>query len=559
MNLSSKNKLVILLIFIIAFLLRIYGLNWDDNNHLHPDERFLTMVVSEIKLPHSLSQYFNTATSPLNPYNYPQYQFFVYGTFPIFLTKILAILFNLDNYNHITLLGRVLSALFDSGNVILLYFIAKKFLKKYCVYLPSVFYTFLVLPLQLSHFFAVDTFLTFFILLTFTLFSYNLFPFAFFVFGLALSCKISALYFTPIIFLFLLKKFLPSKDKFSFLLLTIFSSLLTLLAFRIFQPYAFTNIFKINPLFIDNLKTLANFSSPDVYYPPGVQWINRFRLLNSLVNLGVWGLGIPLIILIFLLVIIFLKKPKLKFNLSFIIFSWIFLLYLYQGSQFSHSMRYFLPIYPFICIILVSLLSHLKIKKFFIILVLIFNLVYAIAFLSIYSRPNSRVEASNWMGKNIPKGSVLSSEYWDDALPLGYSEYQNISLPLFDPDSEEKWEKINQSLDQIDYLIMSSNRLWASIPRVPNKYPLASKFYNNLFSEKLNFEKIKEFNSYPGFSISFLKSCFYFGPTNYPGIKNTWFSVDNNCLYPGIYFRDDTAEEAFTVYDHPKVLIFEKK
>ena len=205
MKLFYKNNLLILLIFIIAFLLRIYGLNWDDNNHLHPDERFLTMVISDIKLPSSFLEYFNTNTSPLNPYNYPQYQFFVYGTFPLFLTKILAVLLHLDDYDHITLLGRVLSAIFDSGNIILLYFIAKKFLKNYYVYIPSVFYTFLVLPLQLSHFFAVDTFLNFFILLTFTLFSYNLFYLAFFAFGLALACKISALYFVPIIFLFLLR------------------------------------------------------------------------------------------------------------------------------------------------------------------------------------------------------------------------------------------------------------------------------------------------------------------------------------------------------------------
>lgn len=558
MKLFFKNKIIIFLVFLIAFFFRIYGLNWDDNNHLHPDERFLTMVTSDIKLPSSFSEYFNTNTSPLNPYNYPQYQFFVYGTFPIFLTKALAVFFNLDNYNHITLLGRVLSALFDSGNVILLYFIAKKLSKNYYVYLPSVSYIFLVLPLQLSHFFAVDTFLTFFILLTFTLFSYNLFPLAFFAFGLALSCKISALYFAPIIFLFLLKKYLSSKNKFSFLLFTIFFSLLTLLAFRIFQPYTFTNLLKINPLFIDNLKALTNFSRPDIYYPPGVQWINRLPLLNSIENTGIWGLGLTVSFsLLFLFLCFITKKFKIQFNDLFIIFFWIIFLFIYQSIQSVHSMRYFLPIYPFICLIFVALLSCLKIKKAIIIFVLILNSLYSIAFISIYSRPNSRVQASNWINQNIPMGSVLSSEYWDDALPLGYSEYQNISLPLFDPDTEEKWEKINQSLDQIDYLIMSSNRLWASIPRVPEKYPQASEFYKNLFAEKLNFRKIKEFNSYPGFSLPFLKSCFYFGPTNYPGIKNNWFSVDKNCSYPGIYLRDDTAEEAFTVYDHPKVLIFE--
>jgi hypothetical protein len=553
MSNSFKNKVIIIFIFIIALLLRIYGLNWDSNNHLHPDERFLTMVATDIKLPSSVSEYLNTALSPLNPYNYPQYQFFVYGTFPLFLTKILAVLLHLDNYNQITLLGRLLSAVFDSGNVLLLYFIARKFLKSFYVFLPSVIYTFLLLPIQLSHFFAVDTFLNFFILLTFTLFSYNFFALAFFVFGLALACKISALYFLPIIFLFLIKK----KNLHSILASSLLF-LVSILAFRLFQPYSFTGPFTINPIFIENLKTLASFSKPDIYFPPGVQWLNRFPLLNSLKNIGVWGLGFAIFMPLIFLLFRFIAKFKFKFNLIFIISAWIILLFTYQSVQFVHSMRYFLVIYPFLCLIFVALLSRFKVKKILIIFILILNSIYSLSFLSIHSRPNSRVQASGWIVNNIPTNSTLSSEYWDDALPLGYSGYENISLPLYDPDTPEKWEKINQSLNRIDYLIMSSNRLWASIPRVPDKYPLTSKFYDDLFSEKLNFTKIKEFNSYPGFSLSFLKSCLYFGPTNYPGIKNTWFSIDKNCSYPGIYLRDDTSEEAFTVYDHPKVLIFQK-
>jgi len=222
-------------------------------------------------------------------------------------------------------------------------------------------------------------------------------------------------------------------------------------------------------------------------------------------------------------------------------------------------MRYFLLIYPFVCLAFTALLSQFKIKKSTITFILILNLIYPLAFLSIYSRPNSRVQATTWINQNISQDSVISSEYWDDALPLGYSNYQSESLAFFDPDIDEKWLKINDSLNKIDYLIMSSNRLWASIFRLPDKYPIASKFYADLFSEKLNFVPYQRFVSYPGFSLSFLKSCFYFGPTNYPGLKTSWFSVDKNCSYPGIYLRDDTAEEAFTVYDHPQVLIFAKQ
>ncbi|MBU1117707.1 hypothetical protein KKD37_01965 [Patescibacteria group bacterium] len=550
MKIFSKQKIIIILIFLFALILRLSNINWDSDNHLHPDERFLTMVTNDISLPSSLIQYFDSATSPLNPYNYPQYQFFVYGTFPLFLTKILAVFLNLNNYNQIAILGRALSALFDSGNIVLLYLISKKILKSFYIYLPSLFYSVLILPLQLSHFFAVDTFLSFFLLLTFAFFSYQLFIPAFIFFGLALACKISALYFVPVILLFLVKK--PKK---------IIYFVFTFIAFRIFQPYVFSSLFAPNSLFIANIKTLTSFSDPNAFYPPGVQWLNRIPLLNSFKNLTIWGLGLPLSFSLIFFLFRFLLKSKIEFrlNLPFIISFWTLFLFIYQGSQHVHTMRYFLPIYSSICLVFTLLLSHLKINKTIIFFIFFLSSIYAFSFLSIYSRPNSRVQASYWIKNNIPQNSVLSSEYWDDALPLGYSSFQSISLPLFDPDTPQKWAQINYSLDQIDFLVLSSNRLWATIPRVPDKYPIASKFYNNLFSQNTNFVKLTEFNSYPGFSIPQIKSCYYFGPSNFPGVKNSWFSVDKDCYYPGLYLRDDTAEEAFTVYDHPKVLIFSKQ
>jgi hypothetical protein len=551
-----KEKLFLFSIFVLALLLRTYGLNWDQNQHLHPDERFLTMVSTTIKLPSSISQYFDTTSSPLNPYNYKDYQFFVYGTFPLFLTKIIAEILHLSDYNSIVLVGRFLSALFDSFNIITLYFLSKLIFKK-LLYLPSILYTFCVLPLQLSHFFAVDTYLTFFILLTFTLLSYNLFVLAAIVFGLGLACKISAIYFVPIIGLFLIKKF----KKIVYFLPIVF------ITFRIFQPYAFISLFKINPLFISNLKTLESFSSPSVWFPPAVQWLNRIPLLYSLQNIVIWGLGLPISLLLFFLLITKFKSIcNIKKN-YFVVLSlaWILLLYFYQGSQFSHNMRYFLPIYPFIFIILTYLLSLIKLPKI-VFIIFFLNFIWSLSFLSIYSKPHSRVQASQWIYQNISSESSITNEYWDDPLPLSLighnpNQYRGAMLSLYDPDTPSKWQVINQQINQADYLFLTSNRLWASIPRVPQKYPQTSIFYNNLFDENLNFSRLNRFVSYPGFNLSFLSACYYLGPSNYPYKQknNTWFEIDKNCNYKGIYFRDDLAEESFTVYDHPQVLIFKKK
>ena len=56
-------------ILLLAGVLRLTGLNWDENQHLHPDERCLTMVENSLEWPKSLTEYFDTAVNPLNPYN----------------------------------------------------------------------------------------------------------------------------------------------------------------------------------------------------------------------------------------------------------------------------------------------------------------------------------------------------------------------------------------------------------------------------------------------------------------------------------------------------------
>jgi len=520
-----KTKITLLFIFIFALGLRLYGLNWDSGTHLHPDERFLTMVATDIKLPDSISQYFDTSSSPLNPGNYPNYQFFVYGTFPLFITKLFAVIFNLDNYENIVLVGRILSAFFDAGIIIILYKLTKRFLAPFL-------YATIVLPIQLSHFFAVDTFLTFFILLSFYLLTKKRFIFAGITFGLALACKISALYFLPIIILYLI----INKN-----LVTSYLFLVTLLVFRLFQPYAFTSLFNLNPVFVKSLHDIQSLSVPSIYFPPSVQWMTKIKLLFPLQNIIIFGLG-PLS-----LSLIFIKKIKLNL-INILSLIWIVILFFYQGTQPVFTMRYFLPIYPFIILIISQIIPQ-KLLKF----ILIPHLVTCYLFLTIYSVPHSRVQASDWINQHISPNSVLSTELWDDALPLNNINYKIETLSITGPDTPEKWQKINDQLKSIDYIVLSSNRSWASVPTVPNLLPDTNNFYKKLFSQI----PLIEINSYPGLRLP-IKNCYYFGPTNMPN-NNSWFAVNHNCNYPGIYLRDDLAEEAFSVYDHPKVLIFQNK
>ncbi len=150
----------VLLILVLAAggYLRFVGVNWDSDQHLHPDERFLTMVEDGIKPVQNLAEYFNTSLSTLNPNNNPSFGFFVYGTLPIFIVRYIAQWLGQADYNHFNLVGRQLSALFDLITVALVYLIAARLYHKRLALLAAAFAAFAVLPIQLSHFFTVDTF-----------------------------------------------------------------------------------------------------------------------------------------------------------------------------------------------------------------------------------------------------------------------------------------------------------------------------------------------------------------------------------------------------------------
>jgi len=162
-----------------------------------------------------------------------------------------------------------------------------------------------------------------------------------------------------------------------------------------------------------------------------------------------------------------------------------------------------------------------------------------------------------YLGPNsvILSGSAVAVETdWDDGLPLrldgkdGYGGiYQgNLNFQMYWNDDESKLNRFYDTLNQSEYIFISSNRQWGTTTRVPEKYPLTSQFYDSLmgcpdthdiywcyslakpdmFKGELGFELIKVFESYP--------------------------TIGNYTL------NDQFAEEAFTVYDHPKVLIFKK-
>ena len=92
--------LLLALALLVGAWFRFTGLDWDAGTHLHPDERHITITTAQIQWPESIAQYFDTETSPLNPYN-QGIGSFVYGTLPMFVTKAAAGIVDKDAYDDV--------------------------------------------------------------------------------------------------------------------------------------------------------------------------------------------------------------------------------------------------------------------------------------------------------------------------------------------------------------------------------------------------------------------------------------------------------------------------
>lgn len=547
------KKILLLLIVPVAIFFRFYDLNWDQGQHLHPDERFLTMVGTAMKSPSSLGDYLNPQTSTFNPANIG-YQFYVYGIFPVTLNKLLALSFNADTYGDFTILGRAISAFADLLVVLLVFKTLELLEKKHKLnqqikYWGALFYAIAVLPMQLSHFFAVDTFLNTFVFaslycaLRLSLTQHRrwlLLSGAFF--GLAIGSKATAVLILPLLIYFMVVTYAHHHQHLRKNLLaitgnTVIFGFTAYVVARIADPYLFqsSNFFdpRVSKLLLDNLKQLNAWSKPEAWYPPGVQWIHKLPVIFALQNLVFFGIGIGFALFVLAGLYFIIKRYRSTELFVFVI--WAILFFLYQSVQITKTMRYFLLVYPFLAMFTgVGFTLLLKNRSILTkALAFLFVLIWPLLFFSIYTKPHSRVTASQWITMNIPNGSIILTESWDDALPLPLESpiiktYTNLQLPVFDPDSAQKWDKMNMLLNQGDYLILSSNRGWGSIPTVPERYPQMKRFYTDLFAGRTPYKKVAEFTSYP--SLTYL------------GIS--------------VSINDDWSEEAFTVYDHPKVIIF---
>ena len=527
-------SILFLYVLVAASYFRFSGLFWGENQYLHPDERFLVWVGSDISPVKNLSEYFNTAESSLNPHN-RGHGFYVYGTLPMFLARyVVEGVFGHSGFDEMTQVGRALSSLADLVTVLLVYLVAKRLYDQRVAVLAAAFSAAAVLQIQQSHFFTMDTFIT--------MFSFLAFYFAVLVvtsgtkeassqeeqiepdldeenayeirsrswvkdfffdplflpslgFGIALGMAVaSKLNAAPMALVLpaamLIHVFAQPPEKrerraLQAIVYLMIAAFVSLLVFRIFQPYAFSGPgffgVKPNPQWVQNITEQRAQSSRNVDFPPAMQWARR-SIWFSFQNMVEWGLGLPLGIVAWAGFLwagwrLFMdRRNGASSRISHaLIWGWTAFYFTWQSLQFNPTMRYELPIYPTLVIFaawcIVALYdrgkaaikdyrqesalddrSHRWVKPAAIVLggaVLLATYAYAFAFSQIYARPITRVAASRWIYQNIPGPINLPIQtgtgVYNQIVPFPYNLRVSAQLPystIFTPKAAGKLSQI---------------------------------------------------------------------------------------------------------------------
>jgi hypothetical protein len=558
---ASKNKDQRLFFFFLVLLglvggaLRFYNLNWDSGHYFHPDERNVVTAVYNLDIP-----------KQLNP------RFFSYGSFPFYLYKasIQAIAWFNKNPSWgaggatINIVGRTWSAFFGTLSIFLIYLLTRELIphqRKSFDFglLAATIFAFTPFLIQSAHYSTTESLLVFFItLISFLTLKYIQKPRLKTLFFLivnsaaAVATKVSGLSFLmiPVLAFSLLITRQKSKRRYYLISLIIFS-LGTVCMFFVFSPYTLLDYFHFKAA----LDYESGVALGRLQVPYTLQFFKTtpflFQLKSMFFTLG------PLVTLAGLIgFLLFLKKSLFSKKIQALPFLTFFTTYfLYVGSWYAKQVRYFVPLYPYFIIFtaflffaakdnIMAIRNKVKRKRLtlawqaLVIITTSTSILHGLAFFSIYTRTQTRVAASQWIFDQIPPKAKIYTEHWDDSLPLPLKKYPSPSqyeieqLAIYDQDDEQKRQYYATKLSQGDYIILCSRRLWGTLIHLEEKYPLTARYYQLLFSEKMGFKKVAEFSSYPCFGYPFF--CFR-------------------------YLKDETAEETFQVFDHPRVIIFQNQ
>ncbi len=459
--------LLLIALIAVGIFFRFNWVNWNQDADLHPDEYGMTATLTALRIPNSLGEYFNTRISPISPYQKYDLNGQViqsgpdnrmrWGQWPIFLVRFAAEQVDLTGYTEMRLLGRQLSAFADVLALMLLFLIGERLYSRRVGLLAAALGALAVMQIQQSHFLTTDNFAALFTMLA--LYAavevahpegqargkgwgwYALFGVAL---GMAVASKINLAPLAGMVALAALVRVSQQVDlRADFwqgarrvILPLALAAVLSLVTFRLTQPMSFraatgdTSLLTLtpNPDWVESMKVAADESRGINAGPPGEQWTGRIPLVFPWVNMVVWGMG-PLLGLaawgglIGAAVQVFRQAPGWRAHAVPLV--WAGGYFLFMGTRHVMSMRYFLPMYPFMMLFAAWGLAQLwqrrprragssgaaRVSAGGLALtgvVLLGTLAWAWSFTGmVYRQDNTRVQATRWMYQNVPAPLTL--------------------------------------------------------------------------------------------------------------------------------------------------------
>lgn len=515
-------------LFLFLFFSRFYGLNWGEGYFFHPDENNMARSVAQMEW------------GEFNP------RFFAYGQFPLYLSFFSGLgedvvrgrLLRVDFPQAVFWL-RWWSAFFSLASFLPAFLLARLlFSQKEGSFLFLLFLGATPGLIQAAHFGTTESILVF-VFLSLVYFgcllverspSWREVLVFSLIGGIGLASKISALFFLfpPFLsFLFRVRERKREVKKAIVFFLGVF------FFFFLFSPFYFLEPRET----LSSLKYETGVARGEVRVFYTRQFINSLPLVFPLTRIFPWALGV-IIFLLFLGGVIEgvregfkkgLKKREKGSQWLVFHFSWLGW-FLFHSFLFTKWTRFMTPIFPFL--VLISVWFVLKLKErlpLFYPFVVVGGVLPGLIFLKVYLLPDVRWQASEWLNEHLPPGKVILVEGGNVVdLPLfNQKDFRVVVFDFYRLEEEGEEERLNLILNQADYFLSPSRRIFANHLPLVEDYPKTSSFYRRLFSGELGFVPLKEFKVFSSWEEKLVGS-------------------------------DLTAEETWTVFDHPTIRLFVK-
>ena len=554
-------------LLVLALTVRLYGIDWDHGTLIHPDERAMLKHVDLLSLPpaSNLGVLADAENSPWNP------RWFPYGSFPLYLLKGIQILVAPawdPSVAELRFPGRALSATAGALTVLALYVLAHDLGGRRVALLAAALTALAVIHIQASHFYTAETFQTLFTVLSLWCLVRLLvcgdrrFSIGAGIFiALALATKISSAPLAlPLVIAHLL--YTPRNGDIHWssrlrrLGLALGVGVLTLL---VVQPYAFLDWGRFWADVAEERDMVLRIQD----YPFTRQFIGTLPYLYPAKHLTLFGLGVPVGLLVWPgLFYALYRTATRREGGHLLVVAWVASYLLITGALPVKFLRYLLPAVPLLLLyashMLVAALDwsrahHPSLAPWVratIAATVVATGLYALAYLQIYRSPHPAVRAATWIeGLNLSSDTVVLSEHWNEPLP-GLERYEVHQLPMYDPDRPEKTVLLAELLAEAEVLTISSSRLYGTIPRLSQRYPVSSRFYYQLFQGTLGYTLVHIERAEPALpGVVFRSEAFDRAGLPTPQAPA---SVEDG----GFALHLGYADESFRVIDHPTVLVF---